>query len=195
MKSEKQKDSGLQTIRRIKPREFPPLAPPPLDRHQVLKWWERARADHWHKTQMPITYPNMGALLGLAGPQFHQHMDACPLNSKYWGLMAKLILDIEARKIAFPMSRQKHIKAENQPYYVALDLPAEPPRIYKISRLEFWSLFARCNTCGGNKFLPSKVHGVQHALCYSCIPPDQHYAVGGVEQDYSLTHEALKRYY
>jgi len=185
----------LEVQQRKKPREIPKYDPPAMSRGGILKWWERARACPWHKSQMPVTYANMGALLGIGKDQFRVHMEDCPLNSKYWALMAKLIPDIEARKIAFPMSRQKNLKAENQPYYVTIDPPAEPPRIYKITRVEFWSLFARCASCGGNKFLPSKVHGVQHALCFTCIPPDLHCSIGGVEQNYSLIHEALKSYY
>ena len=165
----------------------PPPNPAPYNRDACFKWFHHTRSDHWWKTQMTFSGET---LLAVIGDNNHANrgklMKRDPLINR--GIIQKIgfvIPDIEARKIAFP--------GGTNPRYVSIDPPEVIPHIGKLSSV--WSLWARCATCGDNKFIPVMIDGKEQVACYHCLPPSQFGSIGAREVKKSLIQEALKMFY
>lgn len=109
--------------------------------------------------------------------------------------VARLIPDIERRKLVFPEIRRGGKKGMTTPKYVWLEPPAAPPKIPSLALESAWSLWAACVRCGFNQFLPVVIDNKPHVCCYRCTPPSQRRAIGATPVKKSLIHEALKKFY
>lgn len=135
--------------------------------------------DYWFRHEMPISFKKL-----LRAINYKYHM--LEKQEQAPSIILPLIPAVENRRIVF---------IKDSPGYVWLMPPDLPPRINKLSRIECWSMFARCLSCDGNKFLPVMMGGKEHAACYGCIPPSQYRALGAKPIERSLICEAAKKYY
>lgn len=107
--------------------------------------------------------------------------------------IARLIPDIENRKLVFPFQSCVTVKIRGiVPKFLWLEPPAQPPQIRPLTDGGSWSLWARCQVCAGNKFMPLIGGDV---ACWSCIKPSQYRGLRTMADKRSLIHEALKKYY
>ncbi len=171
----------------------PPLNPPIYDRKAALRWLEFTKRDEWWQSQMPVSVFALESALDKPG-RLKDALAGDTNPDTILALLGHLIPDIEARKVVFPkIGRGRPKKGEEPtPRYLRL-FPLSTPFIPKLS--SNWSLWARCITCGGNKFLPVMIGWTSHAACYHCLPPDQYPSIGAKGIKTSLIHEALKEWY
>lgn len=106
-----------------------------------------------------------------------------------------VIPDIECRKLVFPDTTPSGKKGVFAPKFLWLEPPNPLPRIPKLDKESAWSLWACCQTCGKNKFLPIIMNAEPHIACYYCIPPHQYRPIGATRVNRSLIHPALKKHY
>jgi hypothetical protein len=181
---------GFRYVRPRKERTYEPPVTPPFTHAEVEVWLEHIKKDFWWKNQMPISV----TALALALNTTENNLKKC---LKYRGKVeleraltqiARIIPDIEARRIAFPARSNSQRGVPN-----FFHLEPQPCNISRLS--DNWSLWARCLSCGGNKFLPVEIDGKPHVACYHCLPPSQYRSFGGKPVQKSLIHEALKKYY
>lgn len=170
--------------------------PPAYDFNATMRWLKLIKSDFWWRTQMPFNELRLCDLLGtsdryvkliLARPETHP-------PEKTIDRIGRLIDDIEERKIAFPPRCGVGYRKDCAPKFLHLE-PKGKPLIQKICDESAWSLWARCSTCGGNKFLPISCDGRSRVACYNCFPPSQYPQIGARGVKKSLIHEALKIYY
>jgi hypothetical protein len=157
---------------------------------QRLLWFARTKYDDWWRSQMPITDVAMAGAVGMLKGKFSEsiHNKGNYSDRVVARKMDPLIADIERRALVFP----KEIGA---PKFLWLEPPAIPPRIPKYDDESAWSLWAECQRCQKNKFLPAVMNGKPQVMCYYCLPPKQYPALGAKRVEKSLIHAALKKYY
>lgn len=168
----------------------PPI-PPPFNRAGTLRWLAHIKSDAWWQSQMPIPMARLDAVLGLADGWI-SHMLAIhpkfPMTNAV-PRISQIIPAIERRRLAFPEGKNL------SPKFLWIDPPFDPPLINRLALASAWSLWATCQFCGDNQFLPVVIDGKPHVACYTCIKPDQYRAIGAVAVKKSLIHEALKKFY
>lgn len=160
-------------------------------RDDALRWWDFARAGDWWQSQMPISTYAMAGALNMTQQAFWAslHETGTNTNQSLRRQIRQIIPDIEKRALVFPAAKT------GGPKFLWLEPPAIPPRIPKYDDGSAWSLWAECQRCQGNKFLPVVMNGKPHVMCYHCLPPKQYTALGAKRVEKSLIHEALKKYY
>lgn len=175
------------------PKEYLPPNPAPLNRQQTWRWLAHVKSDDWWRSQMPVSYSAISLILGLPETWIANMMAGDPtrITTRVIPKIARLIPDIESRKLCFPKLKTGPRKGIITPKYLWLN--PEETIIPRLSRA--WSLWARCGACGNNKFLPVVIDAKPHVACYHCLPPSQHRAIGAVWIKNNLVHEALKKYY
>lgn len=184
-----------QGISRKPPVAYAPPTPSAYTLQQVLSWYYHTRQDRWWKTQMPITTVAFDAVIG-TGTELRHALNPKKSTKPDETLtrISFLISDIEKRKLVFPLVTQSGKKGVTTPKFLWLE--PEPDRVIeKLSSKSCWSIWSRCRSCGGNKFLPIAIDLKPHVACYSCLPPDQYPVIGAYTVHGSLIHEALKKYY
>lgn len=139
-------------------------------------WLERALADDWYESQMPITQQHLDHAVGFRA--FRSMKDEPSTNA--WKALEKVIPKIEDRTIIF-MPSSKMIVRDS---FMRTALKKLSPH---------WSIDGRC-ACGSNQYLPVMLEKEYYA-CYHCIPPSQYPALGAKPVDRSLIHDAMKNYY
>lgn len=154
---------------RVKKELVAPQAPAVISKTYAARWFAQAMKDPWYKSQMPILKKVVLSAIGLT---CFGSIDRA----------AKLIPSIENRNLIFLKDR-----------FIWMD----PQVILKINRLTpvaFWSLFARCLSCGGNKFLPVEIDQKEKAACFLCLPPSQYPSIGAKPIKRSLIADSVKEY-
>jgi hypothetical protein len=117
------------------------------------------------------------------------------LESSILQKIGKIIPYIETRRLCFPKIGQGQVRAgEVVPRFIWLT-PELTKRIPKYDDETAWSIWACCNRCQRNQFLPVIINGKPSVACYYCLPPSQYLALGAKPVKKSLIHEALKKFY
>ena len=151
--------------------------------------------DPWHKSQMPVTVNGICRVTGdrkvnvLGFFRELKNEPAFPLTQR----LGKIMAAVRERTLVFYQS-DKIIKSQTgiaPMTFLWLKPPQPEPRLAAMVPEEEWSLFARCFLCLNNKFMPAKIGGRPHAVCYRCIPPSQYRALGVTLTKKSLIREAL----
>lgn len=166
----------VRTARKVEPQKY--------DIKQTHRWVDYVQRDYWWRSQMPIASKSLDAF---CGGDCMRHKKRYPATMRK---IASIIDDIENRKLCFGRRAPGSGGKGNQPHFLWVDPPGICPLIPKISKN--WSLWARCATCGDNKFMPILIDEKTHVACYNCFPPSQYKSIGAVEEKKSLIHEALK---
>lgn len=174
-----------------------PPKPPPVGWDETFLWLHHIKTDHWWVTQMPIRIycleKALGFTLNYIGDILNGGKRSYP--QQVIPKIGTAIPEIEERSLVFPRDLRNHSPGETGTKFLRLKIPADPPAIAKVSPESAWSLWARCLTCGSNKFLPVMIDCKPFVACYHCLPPSQHRTIGATETKKSLIHEALKKYY
>ncbi len=164
-----------------------------LSNQAALHWLQNMRVSDWWQSQMPISDMALSRAMGKHPSYVRKHLD--PTSGYDANVMldflSRLIPDIEARKLVFPIDPGGRVKGERPPRFMWCDpQPVTIPRLGKA-----WSLWAECSACRGNQFLPVIIDSKEHYACYHCLHPTQYRSVGAQPVKKSLIHEALKQYY
>jgi hypothetical protein len=170
---------------------------PPVSLRETLRWLEHIKRDEWWQSQMPVSTRALDAAMG-GGEVRHAHRRGGVSLLYTMNLLAFLIPDIERRAVFFPKSKKPGYskKGEKQimpPHFLRLEPPAVIPEIPKLCLESAWSLWAKCQACSSNKFLPVTIDEKPHVACYMCNHPSK-YSYGGEVVEKSLIHPALKKY-
>lgn len=188
--------SRARGISKKPPKQYHPPTPAGTQLAEAMEWWNETKKDLWWKSQMPISLraidASMGTVFGLA-QALNPNYKKISLESGLKKLQ-KVIDDIETRALVFPPKNVHYDRSFRWPLFMRLDPPAEPPLIPSIVARASWSLWARCQTCRRNKFLPVIIDEKPWVACYHCLAPDQHKRVGARMENMSLIYEALKKY-
>lgn len=145
---------------------------------------------------MPMSEFAFSAALNISSHHFGNclhHRKGCN-DLTLFRKMSFVIPDIEMRKLVFPDTTSTGKKG-TIPKFLRLEPPEPYPCIPKIDKAAAWSLWARCQTCHGNKFLPMMMNGQAHVACYYCVPPHQYAPIGATRVNRSLIGPDLKKYY
>lgn len=172
----------------------PPAPTPGVSLKEAIRTIDLLIADPWYKDQMPVTRVALASLVG--GSRALRMRNILHSNGQCLQKIAKLIPDIEARNIVFTPEPPQRVKMkELPPYAIWITPPETAPRMPKISPISAWTIFSRCASCDGNKWIPAEMGGKEHVLCYPCLPPSQYPALGAKKINRRLIHEAIKKYY
>lgn len=167
--------------------------PAPYSNAQVRQWMAHVAADAWYRHQMPISHASLSAACG-----YMKNMLALSCASRHTPAtldrVARVINSIEARRLCF-LKYGGGGKDKTLRTFYWLELPVTRPCIRPLDRETAWSLWAYCDRCGSNKFMPIRIQGDDRpsVACYSCLPPDQYPSIGAVPAPHSLIHQALKK--
>jgi hypothetical protein len=154
---------------------------------EIRDWFGRARTDYWYKTQMPIS---QGALAVVA--EINQKTlwdifstDVMPKHETLEKLEAT-IKRIENREVVW------YRKPGQEYVYAHLDVRKIRPRRAKLSTNNGFDVFSICASCQSNKWVPVKIDGKEHIVCYSCLPPNQWLALGATGVKRSLVKDYIE---
>lgn len=168
------------------PRPYQDTAP----RYEVRKWLMMMQKDPWYRTQNPVTIQGIATITNSHRVNIIKRIisESDP-NRKMPELVQRIyavMRKIENREIVFC---QTGINSGFM--FLWLTPPHQCPYISPFSLEQEWSIFARCKTCGENKFMPVSRKPHNYALCYRCIPPSQYKPLGVTLTKKSLIREAL----
>lgn len=184
-----QKHGGVITPRKKKARKARPRPETDMSLSEIRQWRNMVYRDPWWQSQMPVKDWALEKVLGYAAHAVMRGMKGTPGRNRAVLRVGVLIPDIERRALCFPIQPKfPRIHVKNRPpMFLWLTPPPVTPMIGKLSPESAWSLWARCSSCGGNKFLPRQ----GQVACYHCCPPP----FDAAPPKRSLIHEALKKYY
>lgn len=181
---------------RKSPSETPSLNPSmsapaphqPYSLPETLGWIERAMKDRWYKSQMPVTWQAVDALIegGLRDTEGRE-MNVAALSA--FGRMIDLI---ENREIIFLKRKSSH---PGKPFFIHLHPAPAHKFLNKMSPWQLWDIGAHCLSCGGNKWMPVMIDDDPCVLCYDCLPPEQYKSIRAASLGFSLIDEYAKQYY
>lgn len=185
-----QAHGGVITPGKKKPRKARPRPETNMSLSEVRQWRNMVYSDMWWQSQMPVKEWALNKALGFRST--HTVTNAIhartPCLDRVVLFVGATIPDIERRALCFPIQPKfPYYLRAGIPLFLRLDPPVVAPLIGKLSPESAWSLWARCSSCGDNKFLPSS----GQVACYHCCPPLHDAA----PPKRSLIHEALKKFY
>lgn len=140
---------------------------------------------------MPIRNTALADVFGVNETYIRECLNNTRGKSERWVYtkLSPIIKDIEARKLCFTGLGEL-------PRFLWLEPPKDAPWIPRWVSEEEWSLWACCEKCQRNQFLPVTMNSKPHAMCYYCLPPVHHAGLGAKwDEKKSLITEALKKHY
>lgn len=164
---------------------------------QSLAWLKQSQNDYWYRSQMPFNDFTLSLAIGRNKRYIRNAFNGAQMLTRVMGNVSRSISDIENFRLVFPRPHNGRPRKDTPraPHFIRIPDPPPSISIAKISAREAWTLWARCSTCSGNKFLPIQIDGKRHVACYHCFPPSQYGQIGAREVKKSLIHEALKAFY
>lgn len=184
----------LTKVANFKPEVFLPAKMSLVD---IKNWYERARCDHWHETQLKINSYTFSACAGVGRVGLNQYMagevtPTIPILKR----MEDAVGRIDRREAMWHEKATWLSETEHTFTIITQHPPKQLPLRSKMSpdKGEF-SPFSVCMSCSGNKWLAAEVDGKQHILCYSCLPPSQWKTIGAKNSGGNLIVEYLERIY
>jgi hypothetical protein len=158
------------------------FTPAEISRKEIVSWLQRTLRDDWYARQMPVRISTYEKFSGLSNKILEKliYEDEYFPREQTLDRLASMIKQIETREVVW---HRTHFLYQTPPKN-----PSRRPKIYEAD--SGFSVFSKCLTCGGNKWLPSRMDGKLQIMCYSCVPPSQWPALGADDVRFSL----IRRY-
>jgi hypothetical protein len=136
-----------------------------------LRLYQRDTAQYCGDDRVP--FAALARLIGVSRDTLHEAARGTMSESTAERLI-KIIAWIEQGRLRF----RRHGQGWVDEYRMPPDpLPPPQPRLIES---EAWNEWARCSSCGGNRWALGEIAGRRHKLCGHCLPPSQWRAIGAI---------------